>query len=94
MTDASNLGLGAILLHKEDNGQLKAVVKNIITGREKLQPTEKEAQSIISAVKKFHKFLHGRRFILLTHHHPLLFGSKKSIPAHTVNHLQRWSTNL
>ena len=25
VVDASNLGLGAVLLHKEDNGQLKAI---------------------------------------------------------------------
>ena len=57
---------------------------------------EKESLAIIFAIKKFHKYIHGREFILQTDHRPLLaiFGSKKGIPTHTVNHLQKWATML
>ena len=57
---------------------------------------EKEGLAIISAIKKFHKYVHGWEFILQTDHRPLLaiFGSKKGIPTHTGNRLQRWATML
>ena len=98
-TDASNLGLGAILLHKEDNGQLKAVShpsRTLLLAERNYSQIEKEALSIIFTLKMFHKFLHGKSFILQMDHHPLLliFGSKKGIPAHTANCLQRWGTIL
>lgn len=57
---------------------------------------EKEALAIVYALKKFHKMLNGRCFHLSTDHKPLLaiFGSKKGIPVHTANRLQRWALQL
>lgn len=45
-------------------------------------------------MKKSHKFIHGRSFVLQTGHRPLLivYGSKKGISVHTANRLQRWGT--
>uniref|UniRef100_A0A5S6Q662 RNA-directed DNA polymerase n=1 Tax=Trichuris muris TaxID=70415 RepID=A0A5S6Q662_TRIMR len=52
--------------------------------------------ALVFAVKKFHRFVLGRRFTLLTDHQPLLaiFGTKKGIPLYTANRLQRWATTL
>lgn len=57
---------------------------------------EKEGLAIVYAMRKFHRFIHGRFFILETDHKPLLsiFGSKKGVPTHTANRLQRWSMIL
>ena len=57
---------------------------------------EKEALGIIFAVTKFHRYLHGRRFILQTGHKPLItiFGSKKDLPVYTANRLLCWGTIL
>ncbi len=56
----------------------------------------KESLALIFAIKKCHKYVHGREFILQTDHRPLLaiFGSKKEIPTHTAKRLQRWATIL
>ena len=57
---------------------------------------EKEALGIIFAVTKFHRYLHGRRFILQTDHKPLItiFGSKKGLLVYIANRLLRWGTIL
>ena len=79
---SSNLELGAVLLHKEGNGHLKAVAHALLllSAEKNYSQIEKEALNIF-AIKKFHKFLHGRSFILQMDHYPLLstFGSKKGI---------------
>ena len=81
-SDACNLGLGAVLLHKEKDGQLKAVhhvSRTLLQVKINYSQIEKERLGLIFAVKKFHKYIHGREFILQTDHCPLLsiIGSKK-----------------
>ena len=53
---------------------------------------EREALNIIFGMKKFHQYLYGHKFTLLTDHKPLLtiFNTRKGIP--TV--LQRWAIIL
>ena len=79
-TNACDLGLGTVLLYKEDNRQLKAVAhasRTLLSLEKNHSQIENEALTIL-AVKKFHKFLHVRSFILQTDHRSLLsiFGSK------------------
>ena len=52
---------------------------------------DKEALEIIWGVKKFHVYLFGRSFTLLTNHQPLtsIFLPQKSIPVVTAARLQR-----
>ena len=71
-SDASNLGLGAVLLRKEKDGQLKAVhhvSRTFLLAEINYSQIEKEGLGLILAVK-FHKYLHGRDFTLQTAHWP------------------------
>lgn len=92
-------GLGAVLLHRFPDGSMKAVchASRTLTDAEKnYAQGEKEGLALVFACTKFHRMIFGRRFTLHTDHKPLLgiFGSKKGVPIHTANRLQRWALTL
>lgn len=97
--DASQNGIGGVLLQKFEDGSMKAVQhfsRSLTPTERKYSQIEKEALALVSAVKKFHKFIYGRKFTLNTDHKPLIsiFGSKKGVPAMSANRLQRWAVIL
>ena len=57
---------------------------------------EREALFIIFGVKKFHQFLYGRKFTLVTDHLPLLtiLGPKTAIPPLAAARMKRWAIVL
>ncbi|KAH9592428.1 hypothetical protein MS3_00004356 [Schistosoma haematobium] len=98
-SDASNHGVCAVITHNFPNGSEKPIshsARSLTPTERNYSQIEKEALSIIFAVKKLHKMMYGRHFTLITDHKPLLavLGSKKGIPVHTANRLQRWATTL
>ncbi|XP_055590022.1 uncharacterized protein K02A2.6-like [Uranotaenia lowii] len=97
--DASKKGIGAVIMHRFPDGQLKAIAhasKTLTSTEQNYSQVEKEALALVFAVTKFRRMLLGRQFTLQTDHQPLLkvFGLKKGIPLHTANRLQRWALSL
>ena len=57
---------------------------------------DKEALGIVWSLKKFHSYIYGRNFTLVTDHQPLtaIFSPTKHLPAMTAARLQRYAMFL
>jgi RNase H-like domain found in reverse transcriptase len=57
---------------------------------------DKEALAIIFGVRRFHSYIYGRKFTLITDHKPLLgiLGPKCGIPPLAAARMQRWALIL
>ena len=81
-SDASSYDIGACILTKLTDSSRKAVAhasRSLLPAEKQYSQIEKEALGILFTVRKFHRYLHERRFILQTDHKPLItiFGRRK-----------------
>lgn len=92
-TDASDLGVGAVLLQYED-GVKKPVAyasKKLTKGQVNYSTIEKECLAIVWSVQKFLRYLYGREFLLETDHQPLVYLTQAKV---SNARLMRWALLL
>lgn len=95
IADASPVGLGAILIqiNNENVPRIICYANRSLTNVEKrYAQTEKEALALVWAVERFHFYLFGKTFELVTDHKPLeiIFGPKSKPCAR----IERWVLRL
>ena len=92
-TDASDKGMGAMLL-QEHEGKLFPVIfasKKLAERERRYSTMERECLAIIWAIRKFQLYLYGREFILQTDHQPLIYLQRAKF---LNDRIMRWAMFL
>lgn len=92
-TDASNHGVGAVLMQIHDGKKYPVAYasRKLIEREQRYSVIEKECLAIVWALQKFQAYLYGRLFTIETDHQPLVHLQKARV---LNSRLMRWSLFL
>ena len=92
-TDASDTGIGAVLL--QEYGGYKFPIyfasKKLLDRERRYSVIEKECLAIVWSIQKFQSYLYGKEFCLETDHRPLIYLNKAKV---ANARLMRWALTL
>ena len=94
IADASPVGLGAVLVQKQDGHEVPVCYasRSLSKCERRYSQTKKEALSLVWACERFHPYIYGQTFDLVTDHKPLevIYGPRSKPSAR----IERWVLRL
>ncbi|KAL3861557.1 hypothetical protein ACJMK2_007585 [Sinanodonta woodiana] len=92
-SDASETGLGAVLLQEQEGVKLPIAYasRKLLPREQNYSVTEKECLALVWGIVKFHTYLFEREFVLETDHQPLIYLNKAKV---ANARLMRWALTL
>lgn len=92
--DASDVGIGSVLIQKDDEGSDHVVAyfsRKLTKGERKFSVTERECLAVLAAIEKFRYYIEGSDFEIITDHASLIWLMNLKDP---VGRLGRWAMKL
>ena len=87
--DASAYGIRSSVVTHVTHWRSAFVSRTLSSSEKNYAQLENEALALVFGVKRFHQYLYGRKFTLLTDHKPLTTQEGNS-----THYLQRWAVQL
>ena len=91
--DASEVGIGDVLLREHDNSLLtvRCRSKKLTSAERRYSTIERECLAVMWAIRKFHPYLYAREFRVQTDHQPLQYLNRSK---YINDRIMRWALYL